>query len=142
MKKKPHSFFKFTLFLTVIAMLISFLPGHIALAQNQTFTFKPVADAYVIKTSATKNYGTSTSIRVDNSPTTNSYLRFTVSGLNGNAIQSVKLRIYANSANSTGYSVQAESNNSWTETGINYNNAPSAGALINKSGKFNRQNLD
>jgi hypothetical protein len=130
------SLFKYTLFLTVIAMLISILPSQIATAQSPSFTFKPSADAYVIQTSPDTNYGTSASIRVDNSPYIHSYLRFTVSGLNGAAIQSAKLRVYANSANSTGYSVQAESNNTWTESAITYNNAPAAGALINKSAGF------
>jgi hypothetical protein len=40
-------------------------------------TINPVADAYVIASSASSNYGTSVSLRVDSSPVTRSYLRFT-----------------------------------------------------------------
>ena len=136
MKINPRSLFKTMLFFSVIALFISILPGQIAAAQNQVFTFKPVADAYVIQTSPDTNYGTSISLRVDNSPFTRSYLRFTVTGLNGSAIQSVKLRVYANSANTTGYAVQAEANNTWTESAITYNTAPAPGSVINNSAPF------
>jgi hypothetical protein len=138
MNIKPRSIFKYALFLTVIAMLIGILPGRVATAQTPSFTFKPSADAYVIQTSPSTNYGKSTSLRVDNSPITHSYLLFSVSGLNG-AIQSAKLRMYVNSTSGGGYySVQAESNNSWTETAITYNNAPTPGSVIKKSTRFSR----
>ncbi len=138
MNIKPRSIFKYALFLTIIATLIGILPGRVATAHTPSFTFKPSADAYVIQTSPSANYGKSTSLRVDNSPITHSYLRFSVSGLNG-AIQSAKLRIYANSTSWGGYySVQAESNNSWTETAITYNNAPAPGSVIKKSARLSR----
>jgi acid phosphatase type 7 len=99
-------------------------------------TFKPVADAYVISTSTTTNYGTNASLRVDGSPVTVSYLRFVVTGLNGASLQSAVLRIFANSANSTGYSVKAVANNTWVENQINYSNAPAAGNTISSSKAF------
>jgi hypothetical protein len=101
MKLKSHRLFNVTIFLTVIALLASILPGQMAKAATTTFTFKPVADAYVISTSASTNYGKTTNIRIDNSPITRSYLRFSVSGLNGATVQSATLRIYANSKTST-----------------------------------------
>jgi len=99
-------------------------------ASASALSFNPVADAYVIQTSASTNYGTAVSLRVDGSPITRSYLRFVVNGLNGAAIQSAILRIYASSANTTGFSVQAESNNTWVETAITWSNAPAAGSTI------------
>ena len=133
MKLKSHRLLNAAIFLTVIALLVSILPGQMAKAATTTLTFKPVADAYVISTSASTNYGKTTNIRVDNSPITRSYLRFSVSGLNGAAVQSATLRIYANSKNSTGYTVNTLSNNTWTETGLTYNNAPASGTTIKTS---------
>ncbi len=100
------------------------------------FTFTPVADAYVIQTYPSKNYGTSLSLRADASPVTRSYLRFTVNDLNGATVQSAKLRLYVNSSNSTGFSVRALSNNTWTETRITYSNAPAPGSIIKSSSAF------
>jgi hypothetical protein len=125
--------FNATIFLTVIILLASILPGQMAKAASTTFTFTPVADAYVISTSASTNYGNTTIIRLDNSPITRSYLRFSVSGLNGATVQSATLRVYANSSNSTGYTVNTLSDNTWTETGITYNNAPTPGTSIKTS---------
>ncbi len=119
--------------LLVSTNLVAHATGNSAPLNAAAGTFTPVADAYVISTSATSNYGTSTSLRVDSSPVTRSYLRFTVTGLNGTAVQSAVLRIYANSSNKTGFSVQAEANNTWTESQITYSNAPAVGSLIASS---------
>jgi hypothetical protein len=96
-------------------------------------TFTPVADAYVDSSSPTSNFGTSTQIRVDGSPTVRSYLRFSVSGLT-TPVASAVLRVYANSSQSTGYTAYQESNNTWGETTINYGNAPALGTSIGSSG--------
>lgn len=98
-----------------------------------SFTFTPVADAYVIASSPDTNSGTSTSLRVDNSPITRSYIRFTVSGLNGSAVQSARLRIYANSSNSTGYTASTVADNTWSENAITYNNSPAIGSSLGVS---------
>ena len=100
------------------------------------FTFTPTADAYVIKSQASSNFGGSTSLRADASPVTRSYLRFALTGLNGASVQSAKLRVYANSTNSTGISILALSNNTWSESTIAYRNAPAPGALITRSTGF------
>jgi Glycosyl hydrolase family 99 len=108
-----------------------------AIQQALTFTFRVAADAYVIQTYPGNNYGTSTSLRVDSSPITRSYLRFVVSGLAGGTVQSAVLRIYANSSNSTGFSVHSVANNNWTEGGSTYNNSPAVGNAISSSKPFN-----
>jgi len=64
-----------------------------------------------------------------------SYLRFNVQGING-TITRVTLRIFANSASTTGYNIGNVANNTWTETGINYNNSPSIGNSVGSSGLF------
>ncbi len=101
-----------------------------------SFTFAPVADAYVIQSYPSQNFGLNVALRADASPTTRSYLRFTVAGLNGATVQSAKLRFYANSSNTTGFTVKTLSNNTWTETGITYSNSPAPGTVINSSKGF------
>lgn len=98
---------------------------------SQTFT--PVADAYVSSDTPNTNYGTLPALRVDGSPTVRSYLRFAVSGLGGTVTRAT-LRIYANSAQTTGFDVSTLSSSSWTETGITYANAPALAARVGSSG--------
>ncbi len=136
MQKK--TIYRLASLLLVISMLFSAnlvvrATGNSAPANTALAPFTPVADAYVISTSATTNYGTATNLRVDSSPITNSYLRFTVSGVNGATVQSAVLRIYANTANPSGFAVKSVADNSWSESAINYSNAPAAGATLNSS---------
>lgn len=112
-------------------------PGTVTItvtAPASTITLNPVADSYTRDTAPTTNFGTSTTMRVDgSSPVEKSYLRFTVTGISGTPT-SVKLRVYANSAHSVGLQVSRLADNSWTETGITFSNAPATGAAINSSG--------
>ncbi len=97
-------------------------------------TLIPVADSYVNSSSPTTNYGTSKTLYVDNSPIERSYVRFNVTGLS-HAPSKVMLKIFANSTQSTGFDVYSVSDNTWTETGINYSNAPAfAGTKTGSSG--------
>jgi hypothetical protein len=98
-----------------------------------SLTFVPVADSYVNADAPTTNYGTSTTLRVDGSPIVRSYLRFTVQGLNG-TVTKATLRIFANSASTAGVGASGVSNNTWTESTINYNNAPPLGTSLGSSG--------
>ncbi len=97
---------------------------------TNTFTFNPVADAYVLQSKPNTNFGTSLSLRADSSPITRSYLRFVVGGLNGATVDSVKLRLYANSSSTAGFAVNALANNTWAETTITYTNAPAPESAI------------
>ncbi len=133
--------------IAVFSLLITLLSGTswVAYAHSQpqstaaavSQTFVPVADAYVIQTYPSTNYGSNHSLRADASPVTRSYLRFVVSGLNGAAVQSAVVKFYAGSSNSAGLSVSALADNLWTESAITYNNAPAPGSIINSSGAFN-----
>ena len=51
---------------------------------------------------------------------------------------SAKLRVFANSANTAGYSVQVVDDSSWTERDITYNRAPPVGDEIAKSSGFKK----
>ena len=94
-----------------------------------------MADSYVSADASTTNYGTSTTLRVDGSPIVRSYLRFTVQGLSG-TVSRATLRIFANSASSSGVVAQGVSNNTWTESTINYSNAPPVGSSLGSSASF------
>jgi hypothetical protein len=98
-----------------------------------TTTLTPVADSYVDASAPTTNHGTTTTMRVDGSPVVRSYLRFNVAGLTG-AATSATLRIWANSAQSTGYDVFGVADNTWVETAITDSTAPPFGAKIGSSG--------
>jgi hypothetical protein len=67
------------------------------------------------------------------SPGEESYLRFTVTGVTG-VVQNATLRLFATNGSSNGPAVYGTSN-SWTESGITWNNRPPAttGALDNKT---------
>jgi hypothetical protein len=109
------------------------IPVSTASASNLTLV--PVADSYVNSGSPATNYGTATTFRVDGSPNVRSYLRFDVQGLNGR-VSRATLRIFANSAASAGVVASSVSNNTWTESTINYDNAPAVGNMLGSSGGF------
>jgi hypothetical protein len=96
---------------------------------NNVKTFTSVADTYVDSSNPGLNYGSLTSLRVDGSPYVNSYLRFNVTGLSGSVYQA-KLRIYANSASTSGISIAGVTDNSWVEVGMTYGNAPVMGNTV------------
>jgi acid phosphatase type 7 len=116
----------------IAGLVLSFMQFSTVQAASTSTTYNPVADAYVSQSSPSSNYGSSTTLRVDNSPVTHSYLRFSVIGFSG-PVSSATLKIYANSSQTSGFNVEKLSNNSWIENGINFSNAPAAGAVINKS---------
>ena len=93
-----------------------------------TTTLTPTADAYVDASAGSSNFGTSTKLRVDTSPDVRSYLKFNLAGLSG--VTSATLRIFATSALTSGYDVRSVSDNSWTETGLTYANAPAAATTV------------
>jgi hypothetical protein len=92
-----------------------------------------IADAYVDANKRSTNYGSATTLRADGSPIVRSYLRFNVQGLGGSVTRAT-LRLYANSSSSGGYQVRGVSNNTWAESTIKYNNAPSVGGAATSGG--------
>lgn len=100
------------------------------------FEFVPVADTYANASSPTTNYGNASMLRADASPDLRSFLRFNVSGLAGAAIAQATLELRAQSTSQTGFQVRELLDVSWAETALNYNNAPSCGAVIGTSDSF------
>jgi hypothetical protein len=111
-----------------------------ATPSTETLTFGADADARVEEANPTSNFGTSTHIDVDGGadPDTNSYLRFTISGVTG-SVQRATLRVFVTSSGTTvdGPAVYATSNN-WVESGtggITWTNQPgSTGAATDDKG--------
>jgi hypothetical protein len=95
----------------------------------------PVADSYVDSSNPTATHGTTTTIRIDGSPTVNSYIRFNVTGLSG-TVTSAILRVYANSSQSTGYDAYSVADNTWSESTLDWSNAPPFGSKLGSSGNI------
>ncbi len=122
------------LFLTVLCIIAVFTiltTSSAAVATN--YTFFPVADTYVDADSPTANFGTSSLIWMDATPEQRGYVRFDVQNLDS-PVTSATLRLFMGSNNTTGFDVHAVADNSWNETAVTYNNAPTMGSVINTSG--------
>ncbi|MEZ4662548.1 MAG: DNRLRE domain-containing protein [Caldilineaceae bacterium] len=90
---------------------------------TSSLTVSASADARVLQSNPTTNYGTQARLDVD-SPGQESYMRFTVTGVTG-AVQSATLRLWVTNGSSNGPSLY-QTDGSWTETGIIWNNRPAA----------------
>jgi hypothetical protein len=96
-------------------------------------TLNPIADSYVKQDAASTNYGRSLSLRTDAQPVLNSYLRFDLGTL-GPDVSALKLRLFANSANSVGFRVHRLDDDTWGESIITFANAPTPLAVVGSSG--------
>jgi len=95
-------------------------------------TLAPTADAYVQDgTSANTNFGAATTLLVKNSTTgfnRHTFLKFDLSAVS--TVSSARLRLFGNLGGTSGTSpvtAHQVSDNSWTETGITWNNQPAIG---------------
>ena len=89
------------------------------------------ADARVASASPTTNYGTSSRLEIDNSPLTESFLRFSVSGVEG-TVTSARLRAWVTDGTGNGPQVY-RAGISWEESAVTWNTKPArtGGALAN-----------
>ena len=104
---------------------------------SATVTVTPVADAFVRSDNLSKNYGTSTELRIRQGNSSNplvirSYLKFTITGLSG-TVTSAKLRLWITDAGTDRGSTYSASN-SWTESAITWGTAPPLGILYSSGG--------
>lgn len=108
---------------------------------DTTSTLSPTADAYVRDgTYAANNYGTATTISVKNEVLNydrNGYLKFDLSSVNGK-VASAKLKLVPTtigSAPNMVHNLYLTATDSWSESGINWNNKPanSGGAIASWS---------
>ena len=100
-----------------------------------TEVFTPAADTFVIATNASKNFGASTTLKVDVKPDTRSYLRFQVDV--SAPVVDATLRLYSAAGSSVGVSVRPVADVTWSELAVTYSNAPAFGAPIAATGPMN-----
>lgn len=101
----------------------------------ETVTLTATGDSYVSSGTPGTNYGTSTTLGVDNSPVEVAYLKFDLSAYAGRTLESatLQLRIAANASTGT-QNVKLVADDSWTEGGITYNSRPALGTSIGTFG--------
>lgn len=124
-----------SLFLAIALTFGTFTHGG-AQSSTSVLTFVAEADSRVHEANPATNYGTyGTVLYVDGGadPDVETYLRFTVAGLSG-SVASAKLRVYLTEGSYNGPAVYA-TDNTWTETGITWNNHPArtSGAFEDKT---------
>jgi hypothetical protein len=98
-------------------------------------TFVPTDDSYVGADTPSTNYGSRTTLRFDGSPVVRTFLKFDVMGVVG-TVQKATLRVYANSASSSGFAVHTSADTTWSESAITDTNAPPISAALAQSGGF------
>ncbi|MGH8992732.1 MAG: DUF7594 domain-containing protein [Acidimicrobiia bacterium] len=92
-----------------------------------------VADARVASANPATNYGSSSRLEVDTSPQTESFLRFTVSGVEG-TVTSTRLRAWVTDSSGNGPEVY-RSGTGWVESTITWNNRPArSGGVVADAG--------
>ena len=109
------------------------LPTNTPGPGGQTIIFNAVADAFTMANRPTSNLGGATTLRLDASPETNSYLRFDVQGVTGSVTQAT-LRLNLQTTSSQGFAVHEVADNSWGELTITSSNAPGLGNIVNSAG--------
>jgi hypothetical protein len=98
-------------------------------AQAETLTLNASADAYTLKSSATMNFGTATTLRVRD-PGVRSYVKFEVSGVpSGASVTAAALRLHSSTGDSCttaglGADAYRAASDGWSETSITHSNAP------------------
>ena len=97
---------------------------------DQVLTFAPSDDAYVQADLAGTNFGSATSIHVDNSPVKNFLLKFPLSGIAGRQVVSAKLRLHCLNASDAGGDFHLATSSSWSEQTVTWNSAPAANAAV------------
>ncbi len=101
----------------------------------ETVTLTATADSYVSSGAAGTNFGTSTTLGVDNSPVEATYLKFDLSAYAGRTLESATLQLRSAGSGSTGtQNVKLVADDSWTESGITYSNRPALGTSIGTLG--------
>jgi hypothetical protein len=102
---------------------------------TETVTLTATADSFVSSGTTGTNFGTSTVLRVDASPLETTYLKFDLAPYAGRTLQSATLQLRSAGNPSAGtQNVKLVTNDTWSETGITYNNRPALGTSIGTLG--------
>jgi hypothetical protein len=96
---------------------------------KHTTTFTAEADAQVFSDTPAANYGSSTNLKVNGSPIRRSYIRFNVNLPAGAVVTRTTLHVYFSSSSSDLIDINRAAS-TWSESTINYNNAPALGVIV------------
>jgi hypothetical protein len=92
--------------------------------------FTPADDASIRSASPTNNYGSDTTLEVDNSPVKHFLLKFDVTGINSQTVTNAKLCLYNVGGANEGGDFYHISDDSWQEETVTWNNAPAADTTL------------
>jgi hypothetical protein len=95
----------------------------------QQIVAQVTADAFTDSDSPSSNFGGSSRIEIDGTPTRTAFLKITVSGIGARSVTSAKLKVTVTNASNSGGQVRQIAGCTWTETGITMNNQPSLTAV-------------
>ena len=116
-----------TVLIIVAILLVSLLlPNSRSASAAQTITLAPVADTYVRTDKPSTSYGAGTKLFVDANPATHTYLRFDLTGVGNNQIDSATLRLRSTTTTSDGGMIAPVNDDVWQESALTWNTAPSA----------------
>ncbi|WP_406635170.1 Ig-like domain-containing protein [Pseudarthrobacter quantipunctorum] len=102
---------------------------------SETVTLTATADSWVAGGAAATNYGTSTTLSVDNSPVEITYLKFDLSAYAGRTLESATLQLRSAGSGSIGkQNVKLVADDRWTESAITYTNRPALGTSLGTLG--------
>lgn len=104
-------------------------------ATTTVVSVNAAADAYVTSAHPRRNYGTSSALYVDGSPSAMvSYLKFDLGAYAGQTVVSARLQVRTTSASAAGstntQAVRIVANDSWTESALTYANRPAVGSTV------------
>jgi hypothetical protein len=106
-----------------------------------TRTITAVADTHVDQSLPTRNFGTTNTVSVDNSPVRRTFLRFSVANLPG-SVTNARLRLHvkdnADGPSEHGGTVHRVDDNAWSETGVNWSSQPALGPAVGSFGAVAR----
>ncbi|MBA2384619.1 MAG: DNRLRE domain-containing protein, partial [Actinobacteria bacterium] len=100
---------------------------------TQALTFPAAADTFVEQGKPTTNFGTNGLLVADDSPNTETFIRFAPSGVTG-AVVEAKLRLFVTNGTNNGPALY-RSDAAWSETGVTWNTRPpTLGGVIEDKG--------
>jgi hypothetical protein len=103
-------------------------------------TFTPIDDASVYQDSPDSNFGSNSTVEVDNSPVKHFLLKFSVTGVGSKTVTNATLRLYCVNSSPMGGEFRSVSTSDWTEGSVTWNSAPSFGSAVATLGSVSSGN--
>ena len=105
-----------------ITMLIPVGPA----SGSATLSFGAVADARILASQPTTNFGAKPRLAVDNAPVKHTLIRYDVTGVGSDRVESATLRLHSLDASGVGGILSRALDDDWSETSVTWNTAPAA----------------